>query len=391
MRLVTYRRFREPGLLGLALLLLLTGCASQPSLLERQRYEQHAGQDIVDVDFEAPPPQHVEALRQRGVTLPRGSLGLADPRAHRDFVEWRVTAVGFGLSAGGYLLYCEGLALPVLVPESHVDLSLARVQPLDASIYPDRDTALEAVEDGAAGAASRYAYYRGADGALVVPTVFSPATTPRIARTMLQVRQQLAESTQRELKVLLLNLSGTRLLQGLFSRAVRVRAEPIASPPAPRQPAPASAGPAPATAPAPAPGTLPPSPALVQALTGHNPTPQIAPGTRLHQDVAVSPVAPKLRKTDRPISSSTDQNAQLQADIQYLRSIGVDNLRVNQQQLKYGGRPRIGINRPDLQFDYKGRRYHVEYDSPASGRGPGHQSRITSNDPDSEVLLLIVP
>jgi hypothetical protein len=107
--------------------------------------------------------------------------------------------------------------------------------------------------------------------------------------------------------------------------------------------------------------------------------------------VAVSPVAPKLRKTDRPISSSTDQNAQIQADIQYLRSIGVDNLRVNQQQLQHGGRPRIGINRPDLQFDYKGRRYHVEYDSPASGRGPGHQSRITSNDPDSEVLLLIVP
>jgi hypothetical protein len=52
---------------------------------------------------------------------------------------------------------------------------------------------------------------------------------------------------------------------------------------------------------------------------------------------------------------------------------------------------RVGTNRPDLQFDYRGRRYHVEYDSPSSGRGPGHQSRITSNDSDAEVILIIVP
>lgn len=392
MRLVTYRRFRVSGLLGLALLLLLTGCASQPSPLERQRYAQRAGQDIVDVDFEAPAPQQVEALRQRGITLPRVSLGIADPRAHRDFVEWRVTAVGFGLSAGGYLLYCEGLELPVLVPESHVDLSLARVQPLDTSIYPDRATALESVEDSTSGtAAARYAYYRGAAGALVVPTVFSPATTPRIARTMLEVRKHLAESTQRELKVLLLNLSGTRVLQGLFSRVVRVRAEPIASPPAPRQPVPGSARSTPATASAPASNTLPPSPALVQALTGHNPTPRMAPGVRLPQDVAVSPRAPKALEPNRPIGSSPHQNAQLQVDINYLELIGAKNIRVNQQQLTLESTQRVGINRPDLQFDYNGRRYHVEYDSPTSGRGPGHQSRITSNDPDAEIILLIVP
>jgi hypothetical protein len=52
---------------------------------------------------------------------------------------------------------------------------------------------------------------------------------------------------------------------------------------------------------------------------------------------------------------------------------------------------RVGINRPDLQFDYNGRRYHVEYDSPTSGRGSNHQSRLTSNDPEAEIILLIVP
>jgi hypothetical protein len=39
----------------------------------------------------------------------------------------------------------------------------------------------------------------------------------------------------------------------------------------------------------------------------------------------------------------------------------------------------------------KGRRYHVEYDSPASGRGPGHQSRLSANDPEADVILIIIP
>lgn len=81
----------------------------------------------------------------------------------------------------------------------------------------------------------------------------------------------------------------------------------------------------------------------------------------------------------------------MQADIRYLRNLGARNIRVNQQQLIVRDGQRVGANRPDLQFDYKGRRYHVEYDTPTSGRGPGHQSRITSNDPDAETILLIVP
>jgi hypothetical protein len=142
---------------------------------------------------------------------------------------------------------------------------------------------------------------------------------------------------------------------------------------------------------APAPGPLAPSPGLVQALEGTNPTPQMAPGLRLPQDVAVSPKVPKERSTKRAIGPSPSQNAQMQVDIKYLRNRGATNLRVNQQQLTEEDLQRVGINRPDLQFDYKGRRYHVEYDTPASGRGPAHQSRTTSNDPNAEIILLIVP
>ena len=71
--------------------------------------------------------------------------------------------------------------------------------------------------------------------------------------------------------------------------------------------------------------------------------------------------------------------------------IGATNIRVNQQQLTFKNSQRVGINRPDLQFDYNNRRYSVEYDSPASGRGPGHQARLTANNPEGDVILIIIP
>jgi hypothetical protein len=182
-------------------------------------------------------------------------------------------------------------------------------------------------------------------------------------------------------------------------RAVAPAPEPVPAPapepaPAPApEPAPAPAPkPAPAPAPPPpAPGPLAPSPELVRALTGKNPTPQVPAGPRLPQDASVKPKVPDLRPTGRPISPSPSQNAQLQADLKYLEKLGAENFRVNQQQLTFRSGQRVGINRPDLQFDYKGRRYHVEYDSPASGRGPGHQSRLSANDPEADVILIIIP
>ncbi len=405
----------------LALLLIFAGCAAQPVSRVPRWYGQNSptyAQDFpsttsawthtVEIDLEAPSPQQAEELRRSGVQLPQVSQRTADPRAHRDFVDLRVTAVGFGLTAGGYLLYCEGLPLPVLVPESHVDLGVTSAEPLNTSIYPKRDSALADLSAWSPEARQpRFAYYRGAEGRLIVPTLFSPATTPRIARTMREVRTDLAQTSERDLKVLLLTLTGTKVLQGIFSRVLRVDSGPELRPlsrhkglggqtQASRQPVPRSATPAPEPAPAPAaPAPMPappaPSPGLVHALAGNNPTPPVPPGPRLPRDVAARPDVPRALPANRPIGSSPSQNAQVQADIQYLQDIGATNIRVNQQQLKLGDRPRVGINRPDLQFDYSGRRYQVEYDTPSSGRGPSHQSRITSNDPDAEVILLIVP
>jgi hypothetical protein len=174
-------------------------------------------------------------------------------------------------------------------------------------------------------------------------------------------------------------------------RAVALVPEPVPAPVPKPAPAPAPE-PAPAPAPpAPAPGPLAPSPELVQALTGKNPTPPVPAGPRLRQDVTVKPDVPRRLDTGRPIGPSPSQNAQFQRDIEYLKELGAENIRVNQQQLTLNNGQRVGINRPDLQFDYGNRRYSVEYDTPASGRGPAHQSRLTANDPDADVILIIIP
>jgi hypothetical protein len=167
----------------------------------------------------------------------------------------------------------------------------------------------------------------------------------------------------------------------------------VKAPPAPPRAVAPAPEPAPAPAPPPpAPARLAPSPELVQALTGKNPTPQVPAGPRLRQDLTVKPKVPDLRKTDRPISPSPRQNAQLQRDIEYVeKELGAENIRVNQQQVKFKNGQRVGTNRPDLQFDYDGRRYHVEYDSPTSGRGPAHQSRLTANDPEAIIIRIIIP
>ncbi len=113
--------------------------------------------------------------------------------------------------------------------------------------------------------------------------------------------------------------------------------------------------------------------------------------TRLPQDVDVNPTPPRALGTNRPVGKSATQNAQVQRDIADVQAAGGRDIRVNQQQVNASGE-RVGVNRPDLQYtDANGRRVYVEYDTPASTRGPGHKARILANDPGAIVILKTVP
>jgi hypothetical protein len=115
---------------------------------------------------------------------------------------------------------------------------------------------------------------------------------------------------------------------------------------------------------------------------------------RLPQDVNVDPNAPPaLPWPGRTVGSDPAQNAQLVIDINDALANGADpnSIRVNQQQVNAAG-DRVGINRPDLQYtDAQSDQIYIEYDTPTSGRGPGHAVRLLANDPDGTAILKTIP
>lgn len=177
-----------------------------------------------DVELEVPTPKESERLRQLGVHLPKVSAPSADPRSNNDYVDRRLTAVGWGIYVFGAYLYVDGLPLPAFIPNTYIDLNLRRAVPINESVYPDREAALNDIPSGplVSGEPVPYAYYR-AVGGLIVPTIFSPATTPRTIETLTGAMRKLGEEVSRELVVLALSLVGGMLLRGIISRFVRVR------------------------------------------------------------------------------------------------------------------------------------------------------------------------
>lgn len=89
----------------------------------------------------------------------------------------------------------------------------------------------------------------------------------------------------------------------------------------------------------------------------------------------------------RPVGLSPSQNQFVQGRVAYLEGLGATNIGINQQQATFLDTFRVGINRPDLQYDFGGVRYLEEFDTAISGRGPLHGERISVNDPLGVVLL----
>lgn len=92
---------------------------------------------------------------------------------------------------------------------------MANAVSIDTTIYADRASADAAIQAAPAtpSGTTRYAFYRGAGGALIVPTVFSPATTPRTIQTLLTARTLLADEVQKELVILALSIVGGLVLK----------------------------------------------------------------------------------------------------------------------------------------------------------------------------------
>ncbi len=112
---------------------------------------------------------------------------------------------------------------------------------------------------------------------------------------------------------------------------------------------------------------------------------------RKPEDIAVErnyPKPPAPNWGNSNVGGSAKQNADVKLWVRLLRNIRADDIRVNQEQVNGSG-IRVGINKPDLQFTYRGQRYYAEWDTPQSSRGIFHAQRIQANDPAARGVLQI--
>jgi hypothetical protein len=149
-------------------------CSMQIEVRQGQAASPGRSQGADEIDFEVDPET--------------GELvHLNDPKAHKLYVDRVFTAVAYGILPDGYYVYCEGMELPINVPESMVDFELATAECTTSQIYDSFNEAKLAANDSTA--TRRVAFFWGAGGAVVSPTIIGPATTPQLYSTIIAVRE----------------------------------------------------------------------------------------------------------------------------------------------------------------------------------------------------------
>ncbi len=150
------------------------------------------------------------------------------PKDDADYIDARMTAIGYGLYLGGFQVLCSGMDKPIEVPNALLDVELIKAQAIDAKVYDTLALAQEAIRVAPPfkdRSVARIAYFQGAGGAVIAPTVFSPATTPRIIATYFEARRLLAKAVQEELSVLAISLVGGTILRTALPRYFRMTPE----------------------------------------------------------------------------------------------------------------------------------------------------------------------
>ena len=151
------------------------------------------------------------------------NLRVYAPKDDADYIDTRMTGVGYEIYLRGFQVYCTGMSMPIDVPNSLVDLNPIKAEPIDAKVYDTLAQANEAIRQAPAKAkgVTPFAYYRGAGGAVIAPTIFSAATTPRIIATLFEARRLYADYVQNSLAGVAIGIVGAMVFRAILGRVLR--------------------------------------------------------------------------------------------------------------------------------------------------------------------------
>ena len=171
----------------------------------------------------------------------------ADPRDLSDWIDRRITQVGFSLGLAGFVLWAEG-ARPMFLHESHFAFAGTPMVPADMRVYDNWEAAVGALPQGppAPGAPGVFNFHR-APGATIMPTLFTPQTAPRTVEAARDARQRLIDEITVEFVEMGIGMAAPRvatvMINGLGKAAALAAGKVIKKFPGPSGPKPASPAP----------------------------------------------------------------------------------------------------------------------------------------------------
>jgi len=185
------------------------------------------GSGPIELEVEPGDPKHPDRI----------NLRFYNPKNDADWIDKRMEAIGYNIYLGGFQVYCTGMSPPIEVPYSLVDLTLNEAEPIDSTVYDTLAAANEAIKKvPAKQGVTRFAYYWGAGGEVIAPTVFSPATSPRIIATFYEARALYADYVIHSLTGIAIGIVAGMALRSVLGRIYRKSSE---DPVPPRRPPPA--------------------------------------------------------------------------------------------------------------------------------------------------------
>jgi len=190
---------------------------------------EHAPDQAPRVDLPSASEQSSERLPSGEQVLSfevQGEDLIFDVRSRSEYIDQQVEAVGVGLLLGGYVLYLRGVNEPVFVSNDMIGTGLHQASPANETVHPDRDAATaEASRRGAP-----FAYYRTING-IIAPTVFSPASTPRIMALAAQGFREIGQMGEQIFKQMAIAMIGGKVIGLTIGRIVRMSAGSSSGPP----------------------------------------------------------------------------------------------------------------------------------------------------------------